>query len=78
VLTKGTVISQYRIIERIGAGGMGEVYLAEDSKLDRRVALKFLSFQHSQNEDLKVRFMREAQAVAKLSHPNIVHIYEVG
>ncbi|MCH9024643.1 MAG: UbiD family decarboxylase, partial [candidate division Zixibacteria bacterium] len=78
VLTKGTEISQYRIIERIGVGGMGEVYLAEDSKLDRRVALKFLSFQHSQNEDLKVRFRREAQAVAKLSHPNIVHIYEVG
>ena len=78
VLTKGTTISQYRIIERIGVGGMGEVYLAEDSKLDRRVALKFLSFQHSQNEDLKVRFRREAQAVAKLSHPNIVHIYEVG
>ena len=78
VLTKGTVISQYRIIERIGVGGMGEVYLAEDTKLDRRVALKFLSFQHSQNEDLKVRFRREAQAVAQLSHPNIVHIYEVG
>ncbi|MCH7689934.1 MAG: serine/threonine protein kinase, partial [candidate division Zixibacteria bacterium] len=78
VLTKGTKISQYRIIERIGVGGMGEVYLAEDSKLDRRVALKFLSFQHSQNEALKVRFRREAQAVAKLSHPNIVHIYEVG
>ncbi len=78
VLTKGTTISQYRIIERIGVGGMGEVYLAEDRKLDRRVALKFLSFQHSQNEDLKVRFRREAQAVAKLSHPNIVHIYEVG
>ena len=78
VLTKGTVIAQYRIIERIGVGGMGEVYLAEDSKLDRRVALKFLSFQHSQNEALKVRFRREAQAVAKLSHPNIVHIYEVG
>ena len=78
VLTKGTVIAQYRIIERIGVGGMGEVYLAEDRKLDRRVALKFLSFQHSQNEDLKVRFRREDQAVAKLSHPNIVHIYEVG
>jgi len=78
VLTKGTNVSHYRIIERIGAGGMGEVYLAEDTKLNRKVALKFLSFQHSQNEELKARFMREAQAVARLSHPNIVHIYEVG
>ena len=77
-LTKGTEVSQYRIIERIGAGGMGEVYLAHDSKLDRQVALKFLSFHLSQDEISRARFTREAKAAAKLDHPNIVPVYEVG
>lgn len=78
VFAEGTMVSHYRVINRIGAGGMGEVYLAEDTKLNRKVALKFMSHQHSQSQELKARFMREAQATAKLNHPNIVHIYEVG
>jgi len=77
VLTKGTMVSHYRIIEKIGAGGMGEVYLAEDTKLDRKVALKFLPASMAQDTDVRSRFAREAQATAKLNHPNIVTIYEV-
>jgi serine/threonine protein kinase len=76
-LTAGTEVSQYKIIEKIGAGGMGEVYLAEDSKLNRQVALKFLSPYLCQDEDHRKRFTREAQAVAKLNHPNIITIHEV-
>jgi serine/threonine protein kinase/tetratricopeptide (TPR) repeat protein len=76
-LTAGTMVSHYRIIEKIGAGGMGEVYLAEDTKLDRKVALKFLPQHLCQNADCTARFTREAQATAKLSHPNIVTIFEV-
>jgi serine/threonine protein kinase len=76
-LTKGAMVSHYRIIEKIGAGGMGEVYLAEDTKLKRQVALKFLSPHLCQDEECRERFKREAQAVAKLSHPNVVTIYEV-
>jgi eukaryotic-like serine/threonine-protein kinase len=78
VLTRGTVIEHYRIIEKIGAGGMGEVYLAEDTKLNRNVALKFLSPHLCQDEACRQRFEREAQAAAKLDHPNIVTVYEVG
>jgi serine/threonine protein kinase/Tfp pilus assembly protein PilF len=77
-LTKGTEISHYRIIEKIGVGGMGEVYLAEDTELDRKVALKFLPPHLCEDEECRRRFKREAQAAAKLSHPNIVTIHEVG
>ncbi|MDH3936399.1 MAG: protein kinase, partial [candidate division Zixibacteria bacterium] len=77
VLTKGTMVSHYRIVEKIGAGGMGEVYLAQDSKLSRNVALKFLPTHLSNDEDCRARFKREAQAAAKLNHPNIVTIFEV-
>ena len=77
VLSAGTMVSHYRIVEKIGAGGMGEVYLAEDTKLNRSVALKFLSPLISNDPDVRVRFTREAQAAAKLDHPNIVTIYEV-
>ncbi|MBU8932939.1 MAG: protein kinase [candidate division Zixibacteria bacterium] len=77
ILTKGTMVSHYRIIEKIGAGGMGEVYLAEDTKLKRKVALKFLPPHLCQDEDCRERFKREAQAAAKLNHPNIVTIHEV-
>jgi serine/threonine protein kinase/Tfp pilus assembly protein PilF len=77
VLSKGTMVSHYRIVEKIGAGGMGEVYLAEDTQLDRKVALKFLPPHLCQDEDCRKRFRREAQAAAKLSHPNIIHVYDV-
>ncbi|MEE8404165.1 MAG: serine/threonine-protein kinase, partial [candidate division Zixibacteria bacterium] len=78
ILTIGTLVSHYEIIERIGSGGMGEVYLANDKALERKVALKFLSSIHSTNEELRNRFEREARAVARLNHPNIVTIFEVG
>jgi serine/threonine protein kinase/tetratricopeptide (TPR) repeat protein len=76
-LTSGTVVSHYRVIEKIGAGGMGEVYLAEDTELNRKVALKFLPPHLCQDADCRARFKREAQAAAKLSHPNIITIHEV-
>jgi eukaryotic-like serine/threonine-protein kinase len=74
----GTVVGHYRIVEKIGAGGMGEVYLAEDTKLNRKVALKFLPAHLAQDKELRIRFTREAQSAAKLDHPNIVTIHEVG
>jgi len=78
VLSAGMMVGHYRIIEKIGAGGMGEVYLAEDTELDRKVALKFLPPHLCQDEDCRKRFKREAQAAAKLRHPNIITIHEVG
>jgi pimeloyl-ACP methyl ester carboxylesterase len=78
VLTKGMTVSHYRIIEKIGAGGMGEVYLAEDTKLHRKAALKFLSADLCREPAYRSQLTREAQAVARLSHPNIVTVYEVG
>ncbi len=77
-LTSGTMVSHYKIIEKIGAGGMGEVYLALDTTLKRKVALKFLPPHLCQDEECRKRFTREAQAAAGLDHPNIAAIYEVG
>lgn len=71
-------ISHYRIIERLGAGGMGEVFLAEDVRLDRKVAIKMLPAKSIGNEQAKKRLFREAKAAATLDHPNICSIYEVG
>jgi len=76
-LTAGTIVAHYKIIQKIGAGGMGDVYLAEDTELKREVALKFLPAHLCQDEDCRTRFTREAQAAAKLNHPNIVTIHEV-
>jgi len=74
----GKTISHYRIVEKIGAGGMGEVYRAHDERLDRDVAIKVLPEAVAQNPDRLARFEREAKAVAKLSHPNILEIFDFG
>jgi serine/threonine-protein kinase len=77
-LATNTTLSHYRIVSEIGAGGMGEVYLAEDAQLRRRVALKILPGDLAANQDRMRRFIQEAQAAAALNHPNIAHIYEIG
>lgn len=76
-LIKGTKIGHYKIIKKIGSGGMGEVFLAKDTELNRQVALKFLPPQFAFDQQHKARFRREARAVAKLNHPNVVTIHEV-
>ena len=75
-LARGSRLGPYEILEPIGAGGMGEVYRARDSRLDRDVAIKILSSALDGDPAALVRFEREAVSVAKLSHPNIVSIYE--
>jgi serine/threonine protein kinase/lipoprotein NlpI len=77
-LEANTSLSHYRIVSKIGAGGMGEVYLACDTKLDRKVAIKFLPESLAADEQARKRLVREAQAAAKLDHPNICSIHEVG
>jgi len=77
-LTAGTKLGRYEIRSKIGEGGMGEVYLAEDTQLRRRVALKILPAEIAAHQDRMRRFVQEAQAAAALNHPNIAHIYEIG
>ena len=77
-LSADSVIGHYRIAGKIGAGGMGEVYLAQDMRLERKVAVKFLNEEFSRDEDKLNRFIQEAKAASALNHPNILTVYEVG
>src|SRR6266498_1567973 len=77
-LNPGTSLGRYTILSKLGGGGMGEVYLAEDRGLHRKVALKVLPAELASNNDRMRRFEQEAQAAAALNHPNIAHIYEIG
>src|SRR5437870_12450089 len=77
-ISEGTKLGRYEIRSKLGEGGMGEVYLAEDMRLHRKVALKVLPADVAANQDRMRRFKQEATAAAALNHPNIAHIYEIG
>jgi serine/threonine protein kinase len=77
-LEAGRRLGPYEIVSPIGAGGMGEVYRARDTRLDRTVAIKVLPSQLAGNPQLRERFDREARAISSLSHPNICTLYDVG
>ncbi len=78
VLTSGTKLGPYEIQSPLGAGGMGEVYRALDTRLDRTVAIKVLASHLSSSPELKQRMEREARAISSLNHPNICHLYDIG
>ena len=77
-LTHGTKLGPYEIQSPLGAGGMGEVYRARDTRLDRTVAVKVLPSHLAQNAEARERFEREARAISALNHPYICHLYDVG
>ncbi len=77
-LSPGTRFGNYEILQRLGAGGMGEVYRAKDTRLEREVAIKTLSLEHGSQPEVLSRFEQEARAACALNHPNIVTIYELG
>src|SRR5919108_4409223 len=78
MLERGAKLGRYEIRSKLGEGGMGEVYLARDTQLDRDVAIKVLPAQIARDQQRLHRFLQEARAAAALSHPNIAHIYEIG
>src|SRR5438270_13340919 len=73
----GRTISHYQIVERIGAGGMGEIYKAQDARLHRMVAIKALTNASAGDSDRRRRFIQEAQAASALNHPNIITIFDI-
>jgi len=77
-IAAGARLNHYEVISHLGAGGMGDVYLAQDTRLKRRVALKLLPAQLTADADRLRRFEQEAQAASALNHPNIITIYEIG
>ena len=77
-LAAGSKLGPYEVVGPIGAGGMGEVYRARDTRLDRCVALKILPAHFSCSPELKSRFEREARTLSSVSHPHICHLYDVG
>src|SRR5438105_4530955 len=77
-LSSGTRLGPYEIVAPIGSGGMGEVYKARDTRLERSVAVKILPPEFSENAQLKVRFEREAKTISQLNHPNICTLHDVG
>ncbi len=77
-IATGTLIKHYEILSALGAGGMGEVYLAEDQRLGRKVAIKFLPADVATDARARQRLLKEAKTAATLDHPNICAIYEVG
>ncbi len=77
-LAPGTTLGPYRIDAPLGAGGMGEVYKATDTRLDRTVAIKVLPAHVAADPDLKQRFEREAKTISSLNHPHICTLYDIG
>src|SRR5947207_13220686 len=76
-IAAGTKLGRYEIRSKLGEGGMGEVYLAQDSKLDRTVAVKVLPADLAHDQSRMRRFVQEARTASSLSHPNVAHIYEI-
>src|SRR6188474_687614 len=77
-LQPGARLGPYEIVSLLGAGGMGEVYQARDSRLDRKVAVKVLAPELASNEQFRARFEREAKAISSLNHPHICGLYDIG
>ena len=78
MISADSKISHYKVVSALGVGGMGEVFLAQDIKLNRRVAIKILNDAQCKDEEILRRFKQEARAASPLNHPNIVTIYEIG
>src|SRR5215470_10326236 len=77
-LARGAIVDRYVVIDRLGMGGMGVVYAAFDRELDRKVALKLLRYPGDRASRLEQRLLREAQTLARLSHPNVVAVHDLG